>query len=75
MTEKKFRKLVKSLGGTIEDPQCCVEFPDSLRIDTKKEALDLMSVLIHDSYPDNSYSIAIDTPYKALKEFIKKVCA
>jgi hypothetical protein len=72
LTNKKFRKKVKRLGGTIEYPTCCVNFPKNFRIYTKKEALALLDVLIQDVYPENSYSISVTEPYIALREAIKR---
>ena len=44
MTEKKYRETVKRLGGVI-NPVCVVGFPDTLRINTKKDAIDIINVL------------------------------
>jgi len=72
MTKREYRSKVKKLGGTI-DPYGIVDFPDTLRITTKQEALDLLDVLIYaDDDTENGlgFTVTMDTPFKALKAAI-----
>ena len=74
MTKKEYRGIVKKLGGTI-DPYGIVDFPDTLRINTKQEALDLMDVLIYaddDIEKGFGFSVTLDTPFEKLKEAIER---
>ena len=73
MTIKKYSRLVEKLGGKIEVG--IVDFPDTLRITTKQEALDLMDVLIY-SDDDNEkglgFTVNLDTPFEKLKAAIER---
>jgi hypothetical protein len=74
MTEKKFLKAVNRLGGIIDYPSCIVDFPNP-RIETKKDALDLLSVLRNANCLDDcdtQYIVNLDTPLDALKTAIKR---
>jgi hypothetical protein len=72
MTEKKFLETVKKLGGTAH-PFGTVDFPESLRINNKKEAIDLLDILINSSNLTDGieYSVTLDEPLKALRAAIK----
>ena len=60
------------LGAKIRDPGKTVDFPDSFRINNKSEAIDVLDIiLLAQTQDDLSYTIAIDTPLKALKAAIK----
>ena len=51
-----------------------MDFPDTLRITTKGEALDLLDVLIYaddDTEKGFSFTVNLDTPFKALKAAIE----
>ena len=74
MTEKKYRETILKLGGTIKEPALIVDFPDTLRINSKSEAVDLMEILINNYYPQsrNIYTVDLDVPLMALKRAIKK---
>jgi len=67
MTEGKYRKTVERLGGVIT-PIGVVDFPDTLRINNKKDALDLMDVLIN----TGDFTVSLDTPFEKLREAIKR---
>jgi hypothetical protein len=67
MTEGKYRKTVERLGGAISSIGV-VDFPDTLRINSKKDALDLMDVLIN----VGDFTISLDTPFEKLREAIKR---
>jgi len=72
MTEKKYRETVERLGGAIT-PIGVVDFPDTLRISNKKDALNLLDVLINAN--DNlsgGFTVNLDTPFEKLKEAIKR---
>ena len=76
MTEKKFLKAVKRLGGTIDYPSCIVDFPNP-RIETKKDALDLLDVLRNANCFDGwesgvQYTVNLDKPLDAIKAAIKR---
>jgi len=75
MTERKYRETVKGLGGKIDNPSCVVDFPNTLRITTKREALDLMDVLIHAYDNDEkgvSFTVNLDTPFEKLRDAIER---
>jgi len=67
MTDRKYRETVERLGGAIT-PIGVVDFPDTLRINSRKDALDLMDVLIN----TGDYTVSLDTPFEKLKEAIKR---
>ena len=74
MTEKKYRKTILKLGGTIKEPALIVDFPDTLRINSKGEAVDLLDILINNCHPQsgNIYTVDLDVPFMVLKRAIKK---
>ena len=73
MTRNKLDVLVESLGGTVEYPAAVIKLPQTLRIKTKVQALDLLDVLINSLDCENiTYQINHDTAYKALKAAIKR---
>jgi len=67
MTEARYRKTVEGLGGAISSVGV-VNFPDTLRINNKKDALDLMDVLIN----TGDFTVSLDTPFEKLREAIKR---
>jgi len=69
MTDKKYRRLVKKLGGQI-NAVGSVDFPDTLSITTKKDAMDLMDVLIYDYI--GGYVVSVAIPFEKLKAAIKR---
>ena len=74
MTEKKFIKAVKRLGGNIIYPSCIVDFPNP-RIETKKDALDLLDILRTASQlgdTSREYTVNLDEPLDAIKAAIKR---
>jgi hypothetical protein len=71
MTEKKYRETVKRLGGVI-NTSCVVNFPDTLRIYTKKDAIDLLDVLLSEGEENEHFTVNLDTPFKELKTAIKR---
>ncbi|MDR2965218.1 MAG: hypothetical protein LBU88_05535 [Treponema sp.] len=74
MTDKAYEKKVKSLGGVAEYPSCTVDFPKDFRINTKKEALDLMDILIsNETKSGNLYTVTLNEPFTALREFMERV--
>jgi len=72
LTEEKYREIVERLGGEIGDPSCCVDFPDTLRITTKKDALDLLNVLMGEGKEVEHFTITQETPFRALKAAIER---
>jgi len=72
MTEKIYREKVTKLGGKIKDLSRCVDFPRTLRINSKAEALDLLDILIHDQHPSGTFTVSFDEPFKALRATIKR---
>jgi len=72
MTEKKYLKKVKRLGGDILSG-CVVDFPDTLQIKTKKDAIDIIDIMRYgnDLDTDLQYTVNLDTPLEKLKEAIK----
>jgi hypothetical protein len=76
MTEKKFLKAVNRLGGKIDYPSCIVDFPNP-RIETKKDALDLLDILrninrLDGCESDIQYIVNLDKPLDAIKAAIKR---
>jgi len=74
MKKREYRGIVKKLGGTI-DPYGIVDFPDTLRITTKREALDLLDVLIYaddDTEKGMGFTVTLDTPFNALRAAIER---
>ena len=71
MTEKKYRKTVERLGGVISR-SCTVDFPDTLRINNKEDALDLLRVLYQEGAEIAHFTVIMETPIKALMTAIKK---
>jgi len=69
MSERKYRETVERLGGTI-DATCVVDFPDTLCIKTKWEALDLLNLIIHANNGKTNFTMNLDTPIKALRKAI-----
>jgi predicted RNA-binding protein len=70
-TEKQFIKLVEKYGGTVFHGS--VDFPDTLRINTKSEALDLLDILINNKdREENIYTIDLDPPLIAIREALKR---
>jgi len=72
VTEKNYRNIIFKYGGAISDPGCCVDFPDTLRITTKSEALDLLDIMIHDVHPPRTYTVSLDPLFRALRAAVKK---
>jgi len=72
MTEKKYKKIAKRLGGKIYKPSCVVDFPETFRITTTEEALDLLKFLLPDSEEVNHFTVNQDIPLKALRRAIKR---
>ena len=73
-TEKQYRAKIKNLGGTI-DGGLGVEWPEIFRLKTKRDAIDILDVLIQDTGLENYYTIDLDEPLIALKRFIKSAGA
>jgi hypothetical protein len=73
MKDKTFRAKVKKLGGII-DNGCCVDFPKTLRIKSKQEAIDIIDVMRYGQYIEDGpqYTVSIDIPFDALKAAIKR---
>jgi len=71
MTEKKYRIIVKKLGGVV-DTACVVDFPKTLHITTKKDAIGLLRVLLPDSEQIEHFTVNQDVPLKALRKAIKR---
>jgi len=74
MTERKYRETVERIGGVIL-PFGVVDFPDTLRINTKQEALDLMDALIYADEANGKglgFTVNLDTPFEKLKAAIKR---
>ncbi|MDR0496624.1 MAG: hypothetical protein LBH42_03315 [Treponema sp.] len=71
MTEKKYRETICKYDGKITESGS-VNFPKTLRIKTKSEALDLLDILIHDEHSDLIYMISPDEPLMALRKAIQK---
>ena len=72
MTEKKFRGIVERLGGTISNPSCIVSFPDTLRINSRKDALDIMDILLQEGEQVRHFTVNLDSPFKELKNAIAR---
>ena len=72
MTEEKYREIVKRLGGEIGNPSCCVDFPDTLRITNKKDALDLLNILMGEGKEVEHFTITQEAPFKALMTAIER---
>ena len=73
-TERKIRARIKKFGGEINQ-HLQVVFPEALRINSRKEARDILDILIND-YDDqgNVYTMEIDVLHNALKDaFERKV--
>ena len=64
MTETTLKKKVENLGGTVEFPAWLVSFPETLRINTKSQAIDLLDIIIHGK---EAVFIRLDIPLEALK--------
>ena len=71
MTEEKYRETVERLGGEI-DSTCIVDFPDTLRINNREDAIDLLNVLLPESKRVESFTVNLDTPIRALKAAIER---
>jgi hypothetical protein len=74
MTKKEYRAIVKKLGGTISRFGI-VDFPDTLRITTKREALDLLDVLIYaddDTEKGFGFTVNLNTPFEKLRDAIER---
>jgi len=71
-TEKKIRERIKKFGGKI-DQQHCVEFPDTLRINNRQEAIEVLDILINDEDSQGHvYTMELDTLFLALKNAFKR---
>jgi hypothetical protein len=73
MKDKKYKETVKRLGGTI-DSGLVVDFPNTLCINTKKDAMDLLDVLRYGNDLEDGlqYTVNLDIPLEKLKEAINK---
>jgi hypothetical protein len=73
MKHKVFKDKVKRLGGVI-DSMCCVDFPETLRIITKQDAVDIIDVMRYenDLVDGPQYAVSIEIPLEKLKAAIKK---
>jgi hypothetical protein len=73
MKHKAFKDKVKKLGGVIND-SCCVDFPETLQIKTKQEAIDIIDVMRYGNDLEDGfqYSIGLDVPLDKLKAAIKR---
>jgi hypothetical protein len=72
MTEKKYRKTVKRLGGIIT-PSCIVDFPDTFRIKNKRGAINLLNIILYANDDTiGNYTVNLDTPLEKLKAAIKR---
>jgi hypothetical protein len=73
MKDKKYKEIVKRLGGTI-DRGLSVDFPDTLCINTKKDAMDLLDILRYGNDSENGleYTVNFDIPLEKLKEAINR---
>ena len=75
MKYKTFINKVLKMGGVITDPGCCVDFPKSMQIKSKNDAIDIIDIMrycndLEDT--DAEYSVGLDTPLEKLKEAIKR---
>ena len=70
MTRKTLDKKIESLGGTLEVPSLILSFPETLKIKTKSEAVDLLDIFIYGSQ-DFSFE-CISIPHNALRLAIKR---
>jgi tRNA A37 threonylcarbamoyladenosine biosynthesis protein TsaE len=73
MDEKTFKAKIKKMGGVI-DSVCCVEWPETLQIKNRREAIDIIDVLRYGNHIENgtNYAVELDTPLDALKAAIEK---
>jgi hypothetical protein len=73
MKHKIFKDKVKRLGGVI-DRTCCIDFPETLRIKTKQDAVDIIDVMRYENdLPDGpQYTVNLDIPLEKLKAAIMK---
>jgi len=75
MKESAYLKAVKRLGGVIS-PDCCVDFPDTLQIKNKKDAIDILDIMRYGNdlgnEDDPQYTVSLDTPLEKPKEAIKR---
>jgi hypothetical protein len=71
MKHKVFKDKVKRLGGVI-DNACCVDWPETLRIKTKQDAIDIIDVMRSEVCNGSEYIVETSVPLKELKRAIKK---
>ena len=77
MTEKTLIKKIKSLGGVIHTG-LCVGFPNTLRINNRQEALNVLEIMRYcddlEGPEENkpSYTVSLDEPLNALITAIQK---
>jgi hypothetical protein len=73
MKNKTFKDKVKKLGGIINEA-CCVDFPETLRIKTRQDAVDIIDVMRYgnDLVDGPEYAVSIDIPLEKLKAAIIK---
>jgi len=70
--EKKTRERIKKYGGEISQGRR-VEFPDTLRINNRQEAIDVLDILINDQDSQgNIFTIELDVLLLALKKAFKQ---
>jgi phosphoribosyl-dephospho-CoA transferase len=66
-----FKDKVKRLGGVINNA-CCVDWPETLRIKTKQDAIDIIDVMRSEVRNGPEYIVETSVPLKELKRAIKK---
>jgi hypothetical protein len=73
MDNKTFRDKVKKTGGVINNA-CYVNFPETLQIKNKQEAIDIIDVMRYGQYIEDGpqYTVSIDIPLEKLKAAIKR---
>ena len=71
-TEKKIRARIAQYGGVISQ-MLLVEFPKTLRINSRQEAIDILDILINDQdNQGNTYTMEMDILLLAIKNVFKR---
>ena len=71
-TERKIRARIKKFGGEINQ-HLQVVFPETLRINSRKEAQDILDILINDyDEQGNVYTFDLDMLHNALKDAFER---
>jgi len=73
MKNKAFKDKVEKLGGVITNT-CCIDFPKTLQIKNKSEAIDIVDIMryCNDLEDGPEYALSLDIPLEKLKEAIKR---